>query len=235
MRSPHHHSRDHSKELDIRSERADRAERHGHTREEACKLRQKAAQSAAICGECFRPLSPTDSVTMVWRNIGYWAKHPHIARVPICLLCTLDAIKLTRSRNCWPFYVDSQDKSHSPRHRYRTLHWYRTRCRNCNRPLRLYPYWPNHNRRTCCADCQRALKNERNKLRRRVKHEPIACVQCGGSFIPQRADALTCSNKCRQALHRKQANSAASGSRYVTDNGRACVDPTKRRNGAGPS
>jgi hypothetical protein len=219
MRSPHHHSRDHSKELDIRSERADRAERHDRTKEQARELWRQTAQHATCCGECFRPLSSTDSVTMTTRNIGGWRNAVWV-RVPVCLLCTLDGIMY------WPSRRGSDGWYSSPR-------WHRSRCLNCARPIRIYD--DSLNAHTCRADCQRALKNERNKLRRRVKHEPIACVQCGSSFIPRRADALTCSNKCRQALHRKQANSAASGSRYVTDNGRACVDPTKRRNGAVPS
>jgi hypothetical protein len=49
------------------------------------------------------------------------------------------------------------------------------------------------------CDCLREVKNERNKLRRRVKHEPIVFIECGRSFIPKRADALMCSNRCHQA------------------------------------
>lgn len=66
------------------------------------------------------------------------------------------------------------------------------------------------------AACQRAVRNQRNKLRRRVKHEPMTCIECGREFLPKRADAQTCSNRCRQAQHRKRPRSVASASRYVT-------------------
>jgi predicted nucleic acid-binding Zn ribbon protein len=56
---------------------------------------------------------------------------------------------------------------------------------------------------TCCTDCGCAHRYRRNNLRRRVKPEPTTCIQCGELFAPRRADAQTCSNKCRQALHRE--------------------------------
>jgi hypothetical protein len=36
----------------------------------------------------------------------------------------------------------------------------------------------------------------------------MICIRCSRSFMPKRADAVTCSNKCRQALHRKRHASA---------------------------
>ena len=63
------------------------------------------------------------------------------------------------------------------------------------------------NARTCCADCKRLAKNKRNKLRRHVTQEPKRCANpaCGKIFVPTRADAVTCSGRCRQALHRERA------------------------------
>jgi hypothetical protein len=57
---------------------------------------------------------------------------------------------------------------------------------------------------TCCDVCQRADRLQRNKLRRRVEHAPINCIVCDHEFVPKRADAQTCSNKCRQTLHRQR-------------------------------
>jgi hypothetical protein len=184
---------------DLRWAREDRAERHGRTRDEARALYRRAAKSAECCGDCGRALSATDSVTMVSRNVGRW-KHEHWIRVPICLLCTLDAIKLWKWKSSDGWY----DK---PR-------WHRARCLNCTRPIRVY----DHRRSgcTCCDDCRRAKRNERNKLRRRVKQELRTCIECGRAFIPKRADAVTCSNRCRQARHRKASrDSSASSIRYV--------------------
>jgi hypothetical protein len=174
-------------DFDLRWARADRAERAGRTKEEARELWRQAAKSATICGGCFRPLGPTDSVTMVGRDVGRW-RHEHWIRVPICLLCTLDAIR-NNSRGCDVFYE--------------TPRWHRDRCLNCGRLIRIHGH--SLNARTCCADCQRAVRNKRNNLRRRVKHAQMTCIQCGELFIPKRADAQTCSNKCRQALHRSSS------------------------------
>jgi hypothetical protein len=59
-------------------------------------------------------------------------------------------------------------------------------------------------RTACTAPARRLARNERNKLRRRVEHEPMICIRCGESFVPKGADAVTCSNRCRQAMHRKR-------------------------------
>jgi hypothetical protein len=50
-------------------------------------------------------------------------------------------------------------------------------------------------------------KNKRNALRRRVEHTAMVCIVCGKSFIAKRADAVTCSNRCRQARHRERGAS----------------------------
>jgi len=38
--------------------------------------------------------------------------------------------------------------------------------------------------------------------RNRVEHKPTTCIACGQMFVPKRADAVTCSNRCRQSRHR---------------------------------
>ena len=173
---------------DARAEARAQRTRGGRTEEQASELREQAAKAATCCGECFRPLLPTDSVTMASCNIGRW-RNPHWLRIPICLLCTLDAITY------WPSRRNSDGWYSSPR-------WHRARCLNCSRPIRIYGH--SLNARTCCADCQRAVRNRRNKVRRRVRHAPMICIACGRSFVPKRADAQTCSNRCRQFLHRHE-------------------------------
>jgi hypothetical protein len=103
----------------------------GRTLDEARDLYCEAAKSAAICGECFRPLAPMDSVTMGYQKIG--ERNGPFVRVPICLLCSISA-------HIKPDFI-------------------RTRCRNCDRPLRLYrPSWRPGWRSDldapfCCRDC----------------------------------------------------------------------------------
>jgi hypothetical protein len=160
-------------------------------------LRWQAAKSAAICGQCFHRLAASDSVT----------KYGPLT-APICLLCSLTDIKLRRWRGCDAYHEQPQ--------------WHRTRCLNCGRPLRIQlPFgrylenWrPSLNERCCCRDCQRAVRNKRNAERRRVEHQPMTCIECGRSFIPKRDDAVTCSNRCRQAQHRKRARAELGGGSY---------------------
>jgi hypothetical protein len=42
----------------------------------------------------------------------------------------------------------------------------------------------------------------------RVHHDEIACEVCGEMFVPTRSDGKTCSNKCRQKLHRLRHRAA---------------------------
>ena len=182
--------------------RRERVQYHGRTYEEARELQYQAARSASCCGECFRPLSPTDSVTMQWRNVRS-ARYPRWLRLPICLFCTLDDIARPFSEH----------------------HYRRTCCLNCGRPLRL-PLPQSHTRwlntfdirlpwilslttRSCCTDCEHQAKLKRNAERRRVQHEPRICINCGRSFTPKRADAVTCSNRCRQRVYRSRKPAAA--------------------------
>ena len=174
-------------DYDLRERREDRA-RHGRTLEQARELWRRAAQDASLCGECFRPLSPTDSVTMEVRNIGCRRSNPVWVRVPNCLLCTLDGITLWHLGGGASFYPEPQRR--------------RVCCANCERPLRIQGY--GLSARNCCADCLRAVRSRRNKLRRRVHHEPVVCIECGRSFLPRRADAKLCSGACRQAQYRRR-------------------------------
>jgi predicted nucleic acid-binding Zn ribbon protein len=57
---------------------------------------------------------------------------------------------------------------------------------------------------------KRAARYKANNERRKVRHDPMNCSACGRSFVPKRTDAVTCSNRCRQALHRQRASAAVS-------------------------
>src|SRR6185369_14551377 len=76
--------------------------------DEIKRLRRAAAESAAVCGDCFTPLAPNASVTVTERfvehlagrynPIGLWIKARDIyLPVPICLSCWLIDI----SRHFW--------------------------------------------------------------------------------------------------------------------------------------
>ena len=81
------------------------------------------------------------------------------------------------------------------------------RCETCDREIRHWDYsqpMPT----ACCADCRHQAANKRSRERRRVQHAPMQCAASGEMFTRERSDAVTCSNKCRQAQHRERDRSA---------------------------
>jgi predicted nucleic acid-binding Zn ribbon protein len=54
--------------------------------------------------------------------------------------------------------------------------------------------------------CSERCEAERKKARRRVRQIPRPCIACGKDFIPTRSDAKTCSDRCRQRLHRGRSS-----------------------------
>jgi predicted nucleic acid-binding Zn ribbon protein len=89
-------------------------------------------------------------------------------------------------------------------------------CENCGREIR---HWDLSQRlpSACSVECRLLAANKRSRERRRVEHETIACVQCGESFTPERDDAKTCSNRCRQKLYRETLRTKRGASRALDD------------------
>jgi predicted nucleic acid-binding Zn ribbon protein len=193
---------------DVRRAREDRADHGARTADEVRDLRRQAARSATVCADCFQPLAPDASVTMVSRRIVIppaidWRGAPvpeHYAwlRVPICLTCWLMQMQL-----------DIRARFGATRDELRWLDGLaRFRCAGCGRAMRRW-LWDRSRRhsdgqRVCCDDCRRSMLNARARARRRVRHESMNCAVCGRSFTPTRSDAVTCSNTCRQKLHRQR-------------------------------
>lgn len=72
-------------------------------------------------------------------------------------------------------------------------------CRGCDRTVYGYrmPAW--------CIHCLKAHIAERQKSKRaETRIKSLDCPVCGESFKPKRRDAVTCSSKCRQKLHRQR-------------------------------
>ena len=89
------------------------------------------------------------------------------------------------------------------------------RCLGCGRPMR--PWFRYGSQRgakgrrewlTCCAACFAKVEREHDRERRRVHHRPTVCSVCEQEFTPTRSDQVTCSNRCRQKLHRQRHASA---------------------------
>ena len=179
------------------------AEDHG-TRplEQVRELREQAAKSGHICGDCFQPIEPGASVTIETRSVhvpaedfgklGKRPAHDHKLLVPICIACWLLRIQRGGLSLQREFYAK----------RIRRLH-----CEGCGRPMRLYrpeylsPLIPN-SKRVCCDDCRCSMLNRYSRERRRVVQSERKCVECRKTLTPTRADQVTCSNRCRQKRFR---------------------------------
>jgi hypothetical protein len=180
-----------------RSVRLDRERRDyfgNRTADEVCELRRQAARSGNVCADCFEPLAPTASVTMVGRVSFQDDARDVWLRVPICLCCWLVRV---RSDAEWRWNHSGQHWRESRK----VAGIVRRRCLGCDRPMRIDES-PRLVDQVCSENCERKMRNERNRVRRRVDHRPVFCAECGEPFVPKRADAVTCSNRCRQAQHR---------------------------------
>ena len=51
-------------------------------------------------------------------------------------------------------------------------------------------------------EARERARAEAAKAKRHANRKEIPCPSCGGLFVPVRTDAKTCSNKCRQRMHR---------------------------------
>jgi hypothetical protein len=190
-----------------RARRQRRDNRAGRSAEEIKPLRYETAKTASVCADCFAPLSPAASVTLVYRFIeripGSRHHQAHDLRlpVPICLSCWLINIDDDEWRG---FHLRERQNDHldqaSPPPQVRRL-----RCEGCGRPMRIET--PEFRRlmlshRCCCADCLHKAKLKRANERRRVRHEERSCVVCEKPFVPAQSTGKTCSNTCRQKLFR---------------------------------
>lgn len=137
--------RDQGAEVRARRQQANDERTAGGTKttEEVWALREQAKETAACCADCFRPLKPTDSVTMVRRLVHMPAHYigpllvherDRSLRVPICLRCSLITRPGFLSFN---FRKESQAPkfcalNERPNHAIR-----RFRCEGCGRPMRV--------------------------------------------------------------------------------------------------
>jgi hypothetical protein len=63
---------------------------------------------------------------------------------------------------------------------------------------------------TCTPYC-----GQQHRLRQtRLTPQEKICASCSKSFLPRRNDAVTCSDRCRQRVHRQRTSGAPIGDRY---------------------
>ena len=160
----------------------------GRTEKQVRDLLSQAAKSATVCANCFRPLSPTDSVTIHWRKLG--GRESPLRRVPVCLICTLDRTPF------WP--SDHQDHEMS---------WQRMRCHGCGRPMRVDASVKFGTPRTCCDDCARAPRNIGKTICADASSTNLLCASKAASpsclHAVTRRHAVTDAGKTRHQCIRK--------------------------------
>jgi len=144
---------------------------------------QRAVEAGDICGECFdwiAPDAPVMVVSMPKAQVWELTRRWVHKQFTVCLDC---------ARKGFGFDIAEQYQ-----------------CQGCGREL-----WQWQGRLTsrCCQACSRIAKIAQQKRARRVHHDERICKRCGELFIPKRADALTCSNGCRQALYRERERAAS--------------------------
>jgi hypothetical protein len=192
----------------------------GRLAEEVDGLREQAARTAAICGDCFQPLAPQASVTMEERFVWDDALYDRSLRVPICICCWL--VTLER-RAIDHMCLGIRTKGSNPRlprgnrHRRHIMEaravaqYIRFHCDGCARPMRMYQdELPPRGKRVCCERC---LHRAYYKRHRKVEQRPRRCAVCRATFIPTRSDQVTHSAACRQKLYRLRHRGALPSSR----------------------
>lgn len=213
-------------------------------------MRKAAAETAAVCADCFRPLAPDASVTLTSRFIEhlpartgglghYIAARDVRQRVPICLHCWLDEIvHASNSFHLRGFRQDGPIDRAGPAPFLFGNELRRLRCEWCERPIRIESR--KHSRlslrnRCCCAECLHKVELKRANERRRVRHDERPCEVCGTMFVPTQSTAKTCSNTCRQRLFRhRHSDHPTDRANVTTAAGRAQGEPrAKARKSSG--
>ncbi len=155
--------------------------------EEAWAKARLARKTAEVCGQCYRPLGPAETVYVdsdVYVGIARLVGRPRYERTSKC-------------EECAPAYMREPD-AWRPRFRKSPCNW-------CERSV-VYKassrdYYDRHV--FCCARCQwtryNGARNERN-ARAREK----VCEVCERPFTAARRDAKTCSPACKQKAYRRR-------------------------------
>jgi hypothetical protein len=135
------------------------------------------------CARCQRRFKPGEPMIWQWR---------YGRSAPLCLPC--------------------HRSEHKSKHAERLASLDQQPCATCARPMYFDGYHPFHARRplTCSYPCGYRRKLAHQLERKRVEPATVACAACGEMFTQRRRDALTCSNRCRQALHRRRERDLAS-------------------------
>jgi hypothetical protein len=81
-------------------------------------------------------------------------------------------------------------------------------CEACGRVVIRQSEWRHRRHVVCSTDCGDAIYNQvairAAKDRGPKVRGPRPCAVCGETFVPRRADAITCSSACRQKAYRKR-------------------------------
>ncbi len=153
--------------------------------EEAEAKARLARKTAEVCGQCYRPLGPAETVYVdsdVYVGIARLVGRPRYERTSKC-------------EECAPAYMREPD-AWRPRFRKSPCNW-------CERSV-VYKassrdYYGRHV--FCCERCQWSHYNGARNQRNARAREKV-CEVCGEPFTASRRDARTCSPACKQRAYR---------------------------------
>lgn len=131
------------------------------------------------CWECHQDMAEDDQPLAVYRSGGY------------AVACHLDCFDEDDPQEGLMFYAADPWNADRWGGDYPDQRW----CDGCDREFTVMQPIPGPKRRYCTESCY---------LRREVRRRPRvthSCLHCGVEFVA-RADALTCSARCRQAASR---------------------------------
>jgi hypothetical protein len=135
-----------------------------------------------VCGDCDQSLDETEPVVFAYQE-GYGS-----SAAALHVRCSDAAMPSMARTNRW---LANEPVFNCTKH-----------CVHCNRKMifgqRLSGLVKTKN--SCTPHCGQQHRLRQTRL---MPHEKI-CASCEKSFLPRRNDAVTCSNACRQRLHRQR-------------------------------
>ena len=157
------------------------------------------ADSRNACGYCRREVAVDEPVWLLRKRTGRSITRANGTSYPVSkTVWACRACALPRIPRCWhdkPFHIGRYVQDWQRQLLEPFVGQLVSRCDGCGRSLGRTNFWPD---RSCSPACSRDVRNRRQR-RDQVEHR----CECGRTFTG-RADAVYCSNACRQRAYRQR-------------------------------
>lgn len=155
-----------------------------HDTRNAYNRARDAKETGALCGRCGRAIAPDEPI---------WRTRERIARG--------QTLSTNVCRECAP------EHTRKPEDTFYEGEWFTIYapepCEVCGRPV-VWLHYPDWRLLRCCSSrCDHRRYNRARDEAAAAARRKV-CEVCGSEFVATRADAKTCSPKCRQAAYRRR-------------------------------